>query len=250
MVRDDARVDPDPVKITDYAEQVHLVELGLDRFVRVSAGRTHEDGPLVYEGQEMPLGPEEGVLQAFLNRVDSVDKVQGVVPALDAAFRMESWRRLEAEKRRAEIEKQRREEEERRQREERRAQIVQQLGDGAGRRAMALVDFAEAARAALAIGDATYLDHKQSTRKGEMVVRFRYANRQFECTCDAKTMQIIDAGICLTDHATGRKGDTFFTLESLPSVIKEADRLRKLVVFRHVGDYDDGGRDDDFEDDD
>ena len=47
-------------------------------------------------------------------------------------------------------------------------------------------------------------------------------------------MRIIDSGICLQDHNTGEKGDTYFTLESLPAVIRQADREGKLVVYRHV----------------
>lgn len=234
LVRDDARVDPDPKKLTSYSEPVALVEQGLDRFVRVSAGRTHEGGHLVFVGQEMPLGPEEEVLQAFLDEKSSVLDVKGVSPALDAAFRMETWRRAEAERVRQELERQRQEEEERRAREERRQQLVRQLGDAAGRREMAAVDFDAAARAALAVGGAQFLDSRQSPRREEKIVRFRFLNRRFECVCDAKTLRIIDSGICLIDHDTGEKGDTRFTLESLPGVIAQAEREHKLVIFRHV----------------
>lgn len=234
LVRNDARVDPDPARIAEQSEPVHLVELGLDRFVPISAGRAFEDGPLVYMTQDMPLGPEEGVLQAYLDRMISVNAVPGVTPALDAAFRMESWQRLEADRRRAEIERRLREEEEARQREERRQQLVKQIGDGAGRRELAKVDFEMAAKAALAVGGATYLDHRPSNRRGEIVLRFRLMNRRFECVCEQNTLAIVDAGICLIDHNTNIKGDTWFTLESLPAVIMEAERRRKLVVFRHV----------------
>lgn len=234
FIADDVRVDPNPMTITSHSESIHLVEQGLDRFVRVSAGRMFEGGPLVFQSQEMPLGPEEEVLKAYLDQVKTVDGVRGVPPALDAAFRMETWRRAEAEKRRLELERLAREEAERLAREERRRQLVEQLGDAAGRRAMAAVDFEQAARAALTVGGAEYLDHRRAYRRGEMAVRFRFLHRRFECTCEERTLRIIDAGICLTDHDTGEKGDTFFTLESLPSVIREADREGKLVVFRHV----------------
>jgi hypothetical protein len=235
IVADGIRVDPDPAKILCGSERVHLIEPGLDRFVRITAGRMVEDGPLVYEGLEMPLGAEDAVLAAFLDRRPSIDHVRGVPPALDAAFRMETWQRLEAARRRAEIERRRREEEERRRREERRRELVEMLGDGAGRRAMAQHDFEEAARAALSIGGAVYLDHRRSFHRGEMVVRFRFDHRAFECTCEERTLRIVDAGICLVDHETAEKGDTYFTLESLPGVIGEAIREGKLVVFRHVG---------------
>jgi hypothetical protein len=235
IVADGERVDPDPARIGRSAERVGLIEPGIDRFVRIAAGRTFEDGPLIYEGLDMPLGPEEEVLRAFLDRRPSVDHVRGVPPALDAAFRMETFQRSEAERRRAEIERLRREEEERQRREGRRRELVEQLGDGAGRRAMAQHDFEEAAKAALAIGCAEYLDHRRSPRRGEMVVRFRYDHRAFECTCEERTLRIIDAGVCLVDHDTAERGDTYFTLESLPGVIGEAIREGKLVVFRHVG---------------
>lgn len=240
LVPDGVRVDPDPKKIIAYSERVYLIEDGLDRFVRISAGRVYEGGPLVYIGQEMPLGPEEDVLGAYLDQKTNLDAIAGVTPALDAAFRMESYQRAEAERRRLELERRLREEEEQRQREERRRQLVEQLGDGAGRRAMAQVDFVQAARAALAVGGAEYLDSKRAMRRGEMVVKFRLDRQRFECTCDERNLQIIDAGICLTAHYDdrdfegGTKGDTWFTLESLPGVIREAQQQGRLVVFRHA----------------
>lgn len=239
IVPDEVRIVPSIAQVAEASEPVHLIEPGLDRFVRVAAGRSFEGGPLVYVGQEYPLGPEDGVLQAFLDGLTSVGHVAGVAPALDAAFRIEVWRRAEAERRRREEEQRRREEEERQAREERRRQIVERLGDGEGRREMALIDFTEAARAALAVGGAQYLDHRPSVRPGEMTVRFRLDGRRFECVCSTN-LRIIDAGICLTAHyddpdfEAGTKGDTFFTLESLPSVIRQAIDEDKLVVFRHV----------------
>lgn len=221
------RVEANLAKLVEDFERVHLIEMGLDRFVRVSVGRAFEDGPLIYQGQEMPLGAEPDVLEAFLAEARNINKVLGVPPALDAAFRIETWRRKEAEKRH-------RKEQERREKEERRQQLIEQLGDGAGRRAMAAENFGEAARAALAVGEAHYLDHRQGTRQGEMVVRFRLMDRRFECTCDSKTLRIIEAGVCLTDESTGERGDELFTLESLPGVIQQADEEGVLVVFRHV----------------
>jgi hypothetical protein len=240
IVPDDARVDPDPTKITAGSEAVYLIEDGLDRFVRISAGRVFEGGPLIYDGLEMPLGPEEAVLGAFLDQATRLDGIPGVTPALEAAFRMETHQRAEAERRRLEQERKRQEEEERRAKEERRRQLVEQLGDGAGRRAMAQVDFDQAARAALAVGGAEFLDSRQSPNRGERVVRFRLERRRFECTCNERTLQILDAGVCLTAHYDdeafegGTKGDTWFTLESLPGVIREAQGAGRLVVFRHV----------------
>lgn len=240
LVRDDAAVDPDPAKIVQHSEPVLFVEDGLDRFTRVGAGRVYEDGPLVYSGMEFPLGPEDEVQRAYQDRVPSVSQIKNVSPALDAAFRMESWRRAEAERLRAEAEERRRKEEAEKALAEQRRELTAKLGDGAGRRAMAAVDFDAAARAALAVGGAEFLDARKSRNKNEMVVTFRMGQRRFECTCDAHTLQLIDSGICLIDHATGEKGDRYFTLESFPTVIRQAEREHRLVVFRHV----DGGGDD------
>lgn len=234
LVLDNAFVDPDPAKIIERSERVHLLDPGLERFARITAGRPSEDSPLVFIAMEYPLGPEPQVVAAYEDRKDSVTQIPGVTPALDAAFRMESYQRAEAERRRAEAERRRLELEARRAEDERRAELAKQLGTGEGRRAMAQVDFAGAARAALAVGGAEYLDHRAARGRNEMVVRFRLLGRRFECTCDARTLQIIDAGICLINHATEERGDTYFTLESLPAVIQEAERGHKLVVFRHV----------------
>ena len=251
FISDQAAVDPDPSNIQNYSETVYLIEPGLDRFCRVKAGRLCEGGLLIFLNQEMPLGPEDAVLNAFFNSHKSIDNIPGVPPALDASFRMEVWQREEVERRRIELERIRKEEEEQRLREERRQELIHSMGSGSSRREMALVDFAAAARAALAVGGAEYLDHRASYNKNEMVVQYRVDNSRFECTCDKASLRIIDAGICLNDHATGEKGDTRFSLESLPAVVLEARRKGKLVVFRHVGgeDYRNNYDDDDYDDD-
>lgn len=241
LVPDGVRVDPDPrAFVANGLPEVYLVDDGLDRFVRVQVGKVHEDGPHIFCGLEFPLGPEEEVLGAFLDQAASVDHIAGVTPALDAAFRMETFQRAEAERRRQEEARRLREEEERRAQEERRRQLVEQLGDGAGRRAMAREDFAQAARAALAIGGAELLDTRRAVARHEMVIRFRLDGQRFECTCNEHTLRIIDAGICLVAHYDdpdfehGERGDTLFTLESLPGVIRQAIREGVLHRFRHV----------------
>ena len=243
IISDTASVNPDPSKISEHSEPVFCLERGLDRFVRVSAGRPYEGGPLVYVGQEFPLGAEDAVTRSYLHRNPSVNDVPGVSPALDAAFRLETWSRSETERRRVELERQRAEEEARRAAEERRQEMAQKLGTGEGRRAMAAYDFREAARAALAVTGAEYLDHKASYRAGEITVTFRFIHRTFICVCDEKTLRIIDAGICLTDHTTRKRWDDYLALETLPAVIREAQQTGVLVVTRHTG-YDDGPEDD------
>ena len=237
------RVDPEPSRSVNASETVHLLDPGLDRFVRIVAGRLCDDGPLIYKQLDMPQGTEDAVLVAYLQRATSVAHIPNVAPALDAAFRLESWMRVETERRRAELLEQQRQEAERQEREARQKELATHAGTSAGRRALAAVDFAEAAKAALAVGGAKYLDHKAGGYyTNEMMVTFRFLRRTLVCTCDARTLRIIDAGICLTDHDTRVRGDTLFSLESLPSVIAEAHRRGLLVVQLRPTDYD--GRDD------
>lgn len=234
IVPDDRPAFFDLSGLRERSMRVCLIDPGLDRFARIKAGRPTPLSPLVFCNQEMPLGPEQDVLRAYQDRSESVRKIPGVIPGLDAAFRLESFQRQEAERRRAEIEEQRKAELERLEREERIKEVAKRLGDGAGRREMAKVDFAQAARAALAVGGAEYLDHKRSNNPSEIRVWFRLHERRFECTCEFRTLRIISSGICLTDEDTGYSADAELTLESLPSVIMEADRTHRLVVLRHA----------------
>lgn len=244
LVPDGARVDPDPAGIVRFSETVHLLEPGLSRFARVSAGRARPGAPLVFIAEDMPEGPENMVLTAFQDGLPTLAGVKDVTPALDAAFRLESWQRAEAESRRAELEALRFAEAAAMAEEERLARLRGALSDGRGRRAMALVDFRQAATAALAVTGTEYLDHRASANRGEMVVTFRLEGRRFECVCDQQTLRIIDSGICLVDSRTRERGDTRFTLESLPDVIRQAMRERVLHVFRHVGQDDGLGEED------
>lgn len=234
LVPDGALLGPDLASLTRQSEVVHLLEAGLDRFARVAAARAWHGGPLVFVGLDFPVGPEDQVLAAYLDRADDLASIRGVPPALDAAFRIETLRRSESERRRREAEERRRLRELRGRRDARRQAIARHLGDGAQRRQVAIVDFDAAARAALAVGGAELLDSRPSYHRRERVLRFRFLGRRFECTCDAESLRIIDSGICLIDHGTGERGDQRFTLESLPGVIRQADREGRLVVFRHV----------------
>jgi hypothetical protein len=244
LISDDARVDPDPAKLVEQTVPVFLVEPGLDRFARAVAARTR--GGLVYIRQEFPQGPEAAVQMAYQDRKDSVIHVAGVAPALDLAFRWLSQQRLAAEEREREMVRIRAEEERKRAEAERLKQAIKDSGTGAGRRALAQRDFSAAAKAALALTGAELLDARPSYNRHEMVVQYRFRNRRLECVVDKDTLRVVDSGICLQDHHTGVKGDTRFTLESLPTVVGEAIRTGKLVVYRHVDG--DRGYDDDWDD--
>ncbi len=237
LIPDDAQVVPDKDRLIEQTKSVYMVEPGLERFARATV--IDLDGKYIYSAQEFPQGPEMEVEVAYQDRKDSVDHVAEVTPALDLAFRWLSHQRELAEERRRELERMRLEEEARQKELERLAELRKQIGTPEGRRALAVEDFEAAAKAALQISGSELLDCRRGYNNNEMIVQYRYENRRLECVVDRRTLRIIDAGICLQNHATGEKGDTYFTLESLPGVVKEAIELRKLVVWRHVpGDVD------------
>ena len=62
----------------------------------------------------------------------------------------------------------------------------------------------------------------------QAVVRYRVAGRRFECVIDTESLQIMDAGICLSGT------DEELNLSSLPSAVREAIESGQLHVFRNV----------------
>lgn len=238
FIPEKARVDPDPDKLVEQTVPVYLVEPGLERFAPVQVIFDAENRP-IYKMELFPSGAEEKVREAFIARKETISDVPGVTPALDLAFRFATRQRQLLEAHRAELERKRAEE-------ERLEQARRNMGTGLGRRTMAAMDFEAGARAALAVGGAELLDVRPGRVRTEMIVQYRFENRRLECVVRKDTLQIVDSGICLEDHRTREKGDTYFTLESLPAVVRQAIQEHKLVVYRHVdGDRDD---DDDWED--
>jgi hypothetical protein len=205
---------------------VYLVEPGLDRFSVVGVVVDRADRH-IYVEEQFPLGPEDEVRRAFVDKKESIDAIKGVIPALDLAFRFASEQRRLAEERRTELERKREEE-------RRKEEALRSIGTGLGRRTLAATDFRAAADAALKVGGAELLDVRPGRTGREKVVQYRLERRRFECVADRETLQIVDAGICLEDHRSGEKGDTYFTLESLPGVVAQAIREGRLHVYRHV----------------
>jgi hypothetical protein len=226
LVRDiePARVPDSPESLAMRFPRVHLLPEGLDHFARVRAASCSVRGPLFFLEEDFPLGPEDEVRDRYLDR-KTIEDVAQVHPALDLSFRMLVWRRAKEEERREKIRIER-------EKEERRRKLRETLGDGEMRRELAKIDFEAAAKAALAVGGAEYIEHRRAPRKNEFVVRYRLDGSRYECVCD-ETMHVIDAGICLQDHDTGEKGDTYFTLESLPGVTRAA-MAAGAAIWRHV----------------
>lgn len=244
LVPDDAAVVPDPDRFVAQTVPVALVPPALGRFARARAvdlGRAW-----VFAGEEFPTGPEEAVVTAFTEGPPDLSGIPGVPPALELAFRFAVDQREHGRRRREDA------------RLRRLAEEAAAAAEAEAAAALALAQ-AEAARAtalraaerrvgahrgaddrtrralvdALGVSGATLLDHRPSWERGEVVVTFRFRHRRFECVVD-RALRIVDAGICLNDYDTGTKGDTLFTLESLPAVIDEAMRTGRLVVFRHA----------------
>ena len=62
----------------------------------------------------------------------------------------------------------------------------------------------------------------------QAVVRYRLTGRRFECVIDTESLQIMDAGICLSGT------DEELNLSSLPSAVREAIQSGQLHVFRNI----------------
>lgn len=243
LIPDGAAVGLDPAKLIEQTLKVHLVDRGLERFSRGLVARD-PGGPWIFVRQEFPLGPEHEVQAAFVDGRPDTSGIRDVSPALELGFRFCVWQREEVVRRREEAERRRLEAEAAAAEAERLAALAvrnreqaerlaayraaARRGRGAGDR------FGRAAAAALQVSGAELLDHRPGYNRGEQIVQFRFRHRRFECVVDAGSLRIIDSGICLIDHATGVRGDTRFTLESLPAVIDQAIREDRLVIFRHV----------------
>lgn len=221
-----ARVDPDPNKFIEQTIPIFLLDSHMGLFPLVYA-RAYDDFGALYVDTTLDSGPEQTVREAFVDRRKDLKGIRDVSPALDLAFRFASLERERYEAWKAKTDAERLAE-------ERRSRLLEQAGTAAGRRELAKDDFEAAARAAIEVGGATFLRVMPTINRHEMAVQYAVEGRQLECVANKHTLRIVDSGICLTDEVTRISGDTRFTLESLPSVVREAVRRGKLVVYRHV----------------
>ncbi|MEW6161083.1 MAG: hypothetical protein AB1813_26950 [Verrucomicrobiota bacterium] len=221
----DGQIEPDLVawklpRVTGYVMNRRIIgddfqarlfglpaDVDLPKFTRVSA-RKWFDGHLLYDGQEFESEVDGKVREAF-EEERSIDALKGVTPALAHAFVLESTQRAlarEAERRaREEVERQ--------------------------KQAAALARWQETleGRISLALSHTgAELVNWRRNGQHQAVVRYRLGGRRFECIIDTDSLQILDAGICLSG------ADEELNLSSLPSAVREAVESGQLHVFRNV----------------
>jgi hypothetical protein len=166
------------------------------------------DGHVLYHSQNFETEVETKIREAF-EEERSIDNVKSVTPALAHVFVLESTQRELAR------------EAERRVREE--AQRQQQAAE------LARWQETIEGRISLALSHtgAELINWRRNGQR-QAVVRYRVAGRRFECVIDTESLQIVDAGICLSGT------DEELNLSSLPSAVREAIESGQLHVFRNV----------------
>ncbi|MBI2927969.1 MAG: hypothetical protein HYY24_19990 [Verrucomicrobia bacterium] len=179
----------------------------LPKFTPVSA-RQWFDGHLLYAGPEFESGVEAKVREAF-EEERTIDGIQTVTPALAHVFLLESTQRELAR----EAERRAREQTERAQQA---AELARWQETLEGRISLALSHTG-----------AELLNWRRSGQR-QAVVRYRLSGRRLECVIDTESLQILDAGICLSG------ADEELNLSSLPSAVREAVESGQLHVFRHA----------------
>jgi hypothetical protein len=170
----------------------------------------------------IPAAPAE--MRPHLGRVAELGR-----PEAELALRALAAERVLAEREMRELRMRRELADRARQAVEQQAQRVEQRVEQRGRQrrwegdAMARAELAlEAAgarmRSARMLGD------------GNLEVIFTFMNERFISVVNMATLQVVDSGICLGHPPS----DKLVTLESLPSVIKEAITTDRLVILRHA----------------
>ena len=180
---------------------------GLPRYTPVTARRWF-DGHLWFEMGDFETEAEEAVREAYEEEW-GIAEIKGVTPALAQAFLLDHTAREMAR----EAERRRRLEAEVRERE---AELARWQQTVEGRMALALSH-----------AGARLLDWRRSGGS-RATVRYMLGGQRFECVIDTRSLQILDAGICLEGT------DEQLNLSSLPSAVREAIDTGQLHVFRHI----------------
>ena len=173
-------------------------DAGLQPFTLIAA-RKWFDGNILFYGQEFDSEAEPLVRQAF-EEEKSIEQVKAVSPALAHVFLLESTQRALAHQKR--------------EREQRKNELARWQQTLEGRISLALSHTG-----------AELVSWRQIDR-GQAAVRYRFGDRRFECIIDTGSLQILDAGICLSG------ADEELNLSSLPSAVREAVQTGQLHVFR------------------
>lgn len=182
-------------------------DVDLTRFTPISA-RKWFDGHILYEGPEFETEVETKVRDAF-EEERSMDDIKRVTPALAHTFLLESTQRALAR----EAERRAREQADR---QKRVAELARWQETLEGRISLALSHTG-----------AELVNWRRNGQR-QAVVRYRLGGRRFECVIDTESLQIVDAGICLSG------ADEELNLSSLPSAVREAIESGQLHVFRHI----------------
>lgn len=212
----------------DDLPEIYLLPDHLEKFARVVVGQIADRGPWFFIEETLPLGPELDAQNLLLQNKE-VAELKGATHELQFVYKKYLWLNAEALLRQQEVAATQESARRQAEAEARQKDLRSQSHSSVVRRTLAREDMVFAVQAALSLSGARLLEcipYQQRYR-----VRFEFQGRRFECVCD-NTLQIYDAGICLTDERTGKKYDSLHTIESLPSVIQEAINRGKLVVFR------------------
>ena len=182
-------------------------DLDLPRFTPISAAKWF-DGHLLYGRQEFETEVEPKLREAFEDE-RSIDELKGVTPALAHTFLLECTQRALARE-------------------------AQQRAREAAQREQLAVELARwqetlEGRISLALSHtgAQLISWRRNGAR-QVVVRYRLGGQRFECVVDTESLQILDAGICLSG------ADEELNLSSLPSAVREAIASGQLHVFRNV----------------
>ena len=178
----------------------------------------------LYLDREHYSQADDAVLERLAEGSSDISDIKHVTPDLEIAFKFAQA--IDADRRRLRLEAEIAAEAARvaQERAEQRERLVQSVASSTGRRQLASVDFAEAARATLRQVRCEVLSARVD---GTIRWRLNEDSQQFWCRVDPLTLRVVDAGICLAG------ADAQLTLEALPSVVREAIEEDLLVVTWH-----------------
>src|SRR5437016_3128770 len=176
----------------------------LPKFTPVSAAKWF-DGHLLFAGPQFESEVEPQVRLAF-EEERSIEQIKGVTPALAHTFLLEATQReLARERERRALEAV--------EREKQVAQLVAWQRTLEGRIVLALSHTG-----------AELISWRRSGGR-QAIVHYRLHGQRFECVIDTESLQILDAGICLSGE------DEQLNLSSLPSAVREAIESGRLHVM-------------------